>query len=91
MGTILDTTLTTRLIAIGNSRGLRIPKTVLEQLQLDLKDEVTLEIKNGALIVRPASHPRAGWEAAALELTTRGEDAMLDPETPTAWETDWQW
>jgi len=91
MSTILDTEITTHLIAIGNSRGLRIPKIVLEQLQLDLKDEVTLEIQGGALIVRPVSHPRAGWEAAATKLSAHGEDTMLDPETPTDWEVDWQW
>lgn len=80
----------TRLVPIGNSRGLRIPKPLLTQLHLE--DEVTLEVQDGALIVRPAAHPRAGWEEAATLLAARGEDALLDPETPTAWEAeDWQW
>jgi len=80
----------TRLVPIGNSQGVRIPKPLLKQLHLE--NEVTLEIQDGALIVRPATHPRAGWEAAAGTLAARGEDALIDPETPTVWEEeDWQW
>ena len=81
--------LTTHLVAIGNSRGLRLPKVVIEQVGLE--DEVILEVQDGALIVRPR-HPRAGWEEAAAMLATRSEDALLDPETPTTWdEAEWQW
>ncbi len=80
----------TRLVRIGNSQGVRIPKPLL--MQLHLENEVTLEIQDGALVVRPAIHPRAGWEAAAATLAARGEDALIDPETPTAWEEEeWQW
>ncbi|HNT78505.1 MAG TPA: AbrB/MazE/SpoVT family DNA-binding domain-containing protein [Anaerolineae bacterium] len=80
----------TRLVPIGNSRGVRIPKPLLTQLHLE--DEVTLEVVDGALVVRPATQPRAGWEAAAAQLAARGEDALLDPETPTVWDAEsWEW
>ena len=80
----------TRIIPIGNSRGVRIPKPLLEQLHLE--DEITLEVQDGALVVRPVVHPRAGWEEAATLLAARGEDVLLDPETPTVWdEEEWQW
>jgi len=80
----------TRLVPIGNSRGVRIPKPLLTQLHLE--DEVTLEVQDGALIVRPAAQHRAGWEAAAAHLAARGADVLLDPETPTVWDdAEWEW
>lgn len=82
--------LRSRLVRIGNSQGVRIPKPLLKQLHME--NEVTLEIQDGALIVRPATHPRAGWEAAAARLAACGEDVLIDPETPTDWEEEgWQW
>jgi antitoxin MazE len=78
------------LVAIGNSRGVRIPKAILEQT--GLTDEVELEVRGAQLVIRSARKPREGWEQACREMTARGEDALLDPETTTTWdETEWTW
>jgi antitoxin MazE len=77
----------TQIVPIGNSRGIRIPKTVL--LELRLEDEVELSVEGSALVVRRARRPREGWDVA---IAKAGPQPMLDPETPTAFDDrEWQW
>ena len=87
----MTTIIKTRLIKIGNSQGLRIPKLILEQL--NLSDEIELEVQEHQLIVRATSHPRAGWAEQFERMAANGDDQLLDPEpVPTEWEeTEWQW
>jgi antitoxin MazE len=65
-----------RLVRIGNSRGVRIPKPLLEQTAL--RDEVEIEVENGHLVIRAVSHPRAGWAEAFQEMAKQGDGALLD-------------
>ena len=79
-----------RIIRIGNSRGLRIPKALLDQAQLP--DEVQLRAEPGRLIVRAARRPRAGWAEAAKALHAHSGDVLLDEPTPTRFDRDeWRW
>jgi len=80
------------VVRIGNSRGIRIPKTLLEQCRLG--GTVELEVRQGELVVRPAAKPRSGWEEAFREMAQRGDDALLDRESlpSTRWDkTEWKW
>jgi antitoxin MazE len=78
------------VVQIGNSRGVRIPKAVLEQV--GLRDEAEMEVRGSELIIRSANHPRAGWVAAFAKMAARGHDALLDTPTSTKWdETEWRW
>ena len=52
----------TRIVRIGNSRGVRIPKLLLEQTGLD--GEVDISVRDDGLMIRPARKAREGWEAA---------------------------
>ncbi len=52
----------TRIVQIGNSRGVRIPKPILEQA--GLRDEVDLSVEGDRLVIQPARAPRAGWAEA---------------------------
>lgn len=82
----------TRIVAIGNSRGIRIPKPLLEQT--GLSGEVEISAEDGALVIRPAKRPRASWAAAFQEMARRGDDALLDDVAPSlsAWdEGEWEW
>ena len=80
----------TRIVQIGNSRGIRVPKVLLEYAQLP--DDVELEAENGRLIVRAARGPRAGWADAAKTMHARGEDRLLDASTSSQFDAkDWQW
>ncbi len=80
----------TRIVQIGNSRGIRVPKGLLEHAQLP--DDVELQADNGRLIVRAARGPRAGWTDAAKTMHARGEDRLLDTSTASQFdEGDWRW
>ncbi len=87
----MSTVIKTRLVKIGNSQGLRIPKLVLDQLNLSV--DVELEVQDDHLIVRPSSRPRADWADQFRQMAERGDDQLLDPDlTLTEWEaSEWQW
>jgi antitoxin MazE len=80
----------TRIIQIGNSKGIRVPKMLLEHAQLP--DEVELQAEQGQLIVRAARGARAGWAEAAKRMRTRGEDQLLGATTSSHFDDkEWQW
>jgi len=79
-----------RIVQIGNSQGIRLPKVLLEEAQL--ADEVELEARPGRIVIRRATRPRAGWAAAARRMRQQGEDRLLDPTTATRFdEEEWKW
>ncbi len=80
----------TRLVRIGNSRGIRLPKPVIQEA--GLTEEVELRVRPGAIVIQPAAGARAGWAEAALRLARRGEDELLDMPTPTRFDAEeWKW
>jgi antitoxin MazE len=80
----------TRIVRIGNSRGIRVPKGLLDHAQLP--EEVELQAENGRLVVRAARGPRAGWADAAKAMHARGDDQLLDAPTSTRFDDkEWQW
>ena len=87
----MPTIIKTRLVKIGNSQGVRIPKLVLDQLNLSA--DLELEVQDNHLIIRPSTHPRADWAEQFRLMTEHGDDQLLDPDiTVTEWEaTEWQW
>ena len=79
-----------RIVRIGNSRGVRLPKPLIAEA--GLPDEVELRARNGAIIISPASRPRIGWAEAAKRARRRNDDRLLDPPTPTRFdEQEWEW
>jgi antitoxin MazE len=87
----MSTVIRTRLVKIGNSQGVRIPKVVLDQLHMS--DMIELEVQDNQLIVRSSKTPRANWAAAFQQMAAEGDDQLLDAESgPTTWEeTEWEW
>jgi antitoxin MazE len=85
-----NSTIKTRIVKIGNSQGIRIPKTLLEQSGIDT--EVELQIEGDTLIIRKATKKRSGWDAAFSVMAEQPDDARLDELTETDWErTEWEW
>ena len=82
----------TRIIKIGNSKGIRIPKPILEQL--GFSGEVELEVLSNQLVVRSVNQPRRQWEAYFTAMADAGDDQLLDDEplVLTEWEeSEWEW
>lgn len=75
-----------RLVSMGNSRGVRIPKPLIDQV--GLVDEVELRVRDGAIVIQPVRARRAGWAEAAA----RASQGLLDPEVATRFDEDeWHW
>ncbi len=71
----------TRIVPIGNSQGIRIPKPLLEQT--GLHGEVEISAQDDALVIRPIHKPRANWAKAFQMMAQRGDDSLLDDAPPT--------
>lgn len=81
-----------RIIRIGNSRGIRIPKPLLEQA--DLAEEVELRVEGSCIVIASATRPRAGWTEAFKTMHARGDDRLLDSESLPHTRFDdeeWEW
>jgi len=80
----------TKVIRIGNSRGIRVPKILLDQAQLP--DEVELHAELGRLIVQGVRRPRTGWAEAARAMAGARHDGLLDAPSPTCFDREeWEW
>jgi antitoxin MazE len=82
----------TRIVRIGNSQGVRIPKPLLDQT--GLQGEVEIKAHENSLIISATRKPREGWEEAFRTMAERGDDRLLDPDVPslTSWDdTEWEW
>lgn len=80
----------TKIIRIGNSRGVRIPKPLLEQAGLE--DEVELRLVESGIVIESAGRPRAGWAEAAARVQVRGEGELVDDLVPTDFDdSEWTW
>ena len=80
----------TRIVKIGNSQGIRIPKPLLEQSGIEA--EVEIEVEGDRLILRKAKRSRFGWDEAFAIMAERKDDVLLDDVSTTNWEqTEWEW
>jgi antitoxin MazE len=76
------------IIQIGNSKGFRLPKTLIEKY--NIKDKMELVLEKGYMILKPISSPRKNWETAFEEMNKNGDDQLLfsdvfENEDPEEW------
>jgi antitoxin MazE len=75
---------------MGNSRGVLIPKPILEQT--GLLDAADLQVKNGVIEIRPLKRNlREGWAADSQRVAQAGDDALVWPEFANAADKDLKW
>jgi len=78
-----------QIIRIGNSQGVRIPKTLLQDGKIS--GEVELELHEEGLLIRSLQKPRATWDSAFRGIADGDDDQPLS-EVPTDFERkEWQW
>ena len=63
------------IINIGNSKGIRLSKTILEKYNIQDKIEIILE--KGFIVLKPKAEPRKNWEKAFQEMHKNGDDQLL--------------
>lgn len=82
-----------QLIKIGNSKGVRIPKVIIEGARLEGK-ELNFQVVKGGLMISPSQKPRKGWaEAIQVSQSHQGVEA-LDKEwldAPLISDDAWEW
>jgi len=79
-----------RVVPIGNSRGIRIPKAILEQCRIE--DEVDLQTEGDRIIISPVKRiVRQGWHQAFMKMRKKGEDRLLVGEPIDSAFEDWEW
>ena len=81
----------TRIVRIGNSQGIRIPKPLLDQAGLAPEAEVEVEAEAGHLVIRAATPPRHGWSGAFAAMAAAGDDQPLEAAATRFDETEWEW
>jgi antitoxin MazE len=75
---------------IGNSRGVLIPKAILEQM--GFTDEADLLVEGDKLVLtKPKKNPREGWSEDAHAITQAGEDSLVLGDFMNASDEDWVW
>ncbi|MEL7349992.1 MAG: AbrB/MazE/SpoVT family DNA-binding domain-containing protein [Cyanobacteria bacterium P01_A01_bin.116] len=86
----MNTVIKTRIVKIGNSQGVRIPKLLLEQS--GIHEEVEIEVEGDCLTIRTAQGCRAGWDEAFAAMAKNQDDGLLDEVHTTAWDhSEWEW
>jgi antitoxin MazE len=86
----METIVRSKLIKIGNSKGIRIPQTILKQAHLF--EDVELCVEGERLIIQAARKPRQGWEEHFTRMAALGDDKLLDEPTPTQFDDEeWKW
>lgn len=63
------------VIPIGNSKGIRLSKTLLEKY--NITDTIELILEKGYIILKPKSAPRDGWEKEFKKMHENGDDKLL--------------
>jgi len=76
----------THIIKIGNSQGIRIPKSLLEQSGITA--DVELEAEKHRIVIRPIRTARYGWESAFKRMAQNGDDILEDGEDIISQTTD---
>ena len=76
------------VVKIGNSRGIRFSKTIIEKY--NIRDNVEMILEDGHIIIKPLPQPRNGWDNAFREMHVNEDDKLtmpdiFDEETPEEW------
>ena len=77
------------VVRIGGSRGIRIPKKVLEECHITTS--VIATVNNGEIMLKPEQKPRKGWAEAAKKAHQRHEDSLLIDDLLDIDEEEWKW
>ena len=86
----MNRVLKARVVKIGNSRGVRIPKVWLAQLAWG--EDVEMAVQSDQIVIRAGCRPRQNWDGQFERMAASGDDHLLDESSATRWDKDeWQW
>ena len=80
----------TQIVKIGNSRGVRLPKLLIEQM--GFSNEVEIIVQDRQLVLRAMTRSRQGWDEQFHLMAKHGDDKMLEEPVSTQWDrSEWKW
>ena len=84
-------TIKTKIVRIGNSQGIRIPKLLLDQTNFG--KDVELELQDDRIVIRASYPSRHGWDEQFKLMSEQGDDRLMDEPVPlSSWDAeDWEW
>ena len=78
------------IVPIGNSKGIRIPKAILEQC--NITNDVSLEVKGDSIVIKPVEDkPRKDWEKYFKKMKDEKEDRLVINDQVDLEMEDWEW
>jgi antitoxin MazE len=78
------------VIPIGNSRGIRIPKSILQQLNIE--ESLELEIHDKEIVLKPVNKkPRENWVKAFKDMHNNGDDKIIIDDFDEQADFQWEW
>ena len=80
-----------KLVPIGNSKGIRIPRSIIKACGFG--DQIEMRVREGLVVLAPARTAREGWDRAFESMAAAGDDALLVPESLAhEWDQEeWEW
>ena len=77
------------VVRIGNSKGIRLPKAILEQCHIT--DQVDVEVNKQNITLKAHRQPREGWAEQMKKMHERGDDQLLIPDNVDLDFEGWEW
>ncbi len=81
----------TKIVSIGNSKGIRIPNHIMKLLHIDNKVDMVINENKNEIILRPVKEIREGWEEQFKIMNENNDDALIINDTIDLDNTDWVW
>ena len=66
------------VIPIGNSKGIRLSKTILDKYSI--QDSLEIILEEDYIVLKPSTQPREGWDQAFIKMNEEGDDQLLLPD-----------
>ena len=63
------------VVKIGNSKGIRLSKTLLDKY--NIKDKVEVSLEDNQMVIKAKNEPRKGWDIAFKTMHDHGDDKLL--------------
>jgi antitoxin MazE len=70
----------TKVVAIGNSKGIRLPNHLLKQMNIDNQLELIIDESNQEIILKPVHKIREGWSTSFKKMNEKGDDELIIKE-----------
>ncbi len=80
-----------RIVRVGNSRGIRLPKALLDEARVGPDAEFDARVTPDGILLAPARTVRLGWAEAAARAHADGDDALITTPAPAFDRSEWSW